>query len=133
VYLSIPALRGFGLGIMEAHPFMVAWTIDDESGCLKTIVLIVQSHKGFTHRLKMAHGLPRAFIDGLYGGSDAETLGTYDKVLLLSSGIGIAAYLNTARYLLLAHNKQTARVRRLTIAWLLESQGTFLPTCTSLV
>jgi predicted ferric reductase len=125
VYLSIPAIRGFGLGIMEAHPFMVAWTTDDESGRLKTIILIVQSHKGFTQRLKIAHGLPRAFIDGPYGGSDAETLDSYDKVLLLSSGIGIAAHLNTARHLLLAHNQQTARVRRLTIAWLLESQGTF--------
>jgi predicted ferric reductase len=66
VYLSVPALRVFGLGIMEAHPFMVAWTIDDESGRAKTMVLIVQSHNGFTHRLKMAHSLPRAFIDGPY-------------------------------------------------------------------
>jgi hypothetical protein len=32
VYLLVLALRVFGLGIMEAYPFIVAWTIDDESG-----------------------------------------------------------------------------------------------------
>jgi hypothetical protein len=49
------------------------------------MVLIVQSHNGFTHRLKMAYSLLRAFIDGLYGGSDAVILDSYDKVLLPSN------------------------------------------------
>ena len=62
-----------------------------------------------------------ALVDGLYGGLEANLFTAYDKVLLMLNGIGIAAYLHTARYLLFAHNKQTARVRRLTVVWVLEA------------
>jgi hypothetical protein len=123
VYMSLPALRTLRLGVLESHPFMVAWPEIDEGGKLKSIVLLVQAYRGFTRRLLLTNFTGSALIDGPYGGTETQALGNYDKVLLLSSGIGLASQLSTARYLLLAHNQQTARIRRLTLAWLLETQG----------
>jgi hypothetical protein len=124
IYLSLPSLRALRLGALESHPFMVAWPVMDERGRLKSIVLLVQACRGFTRKLQLSNLGSSALIDGPYGGCEKQALGNYDKVLLLSCGIGLAAHLNTARYLLLAHNQQTARVRRLTLVWLLETQGT---------
>jgi predicted ferric reductase len=126
IYLSLPGLRALGLGILEAHPFMIAWPLYNEQERLSSIVLLVQSCRGFTRRLQLFGSLNPGWIDGPYGGADEDTLANYDKVLLMSYGIGLAAHLCTARYLLLAHNRQTARVRRLTLVWILETQGTKL-------
>jgi predicted ferric reductase len=126
VYISIPALRILRLGILESHPFMVAWPIKDEKEQLSSIVLLIQARRGFTRNLQLADYKVSALIDGPYGDSGTQALGNYDKILLMSSGIGLAAHLSTARHLLLAHNQQTARVRRLTLVWLLETQGNIL-------
>lgn len=104
---------------------MVAWPIYDDKGQLKTAILLVQTHRGFTRRLQMS-STSSALIDGPYGGSEIESLARYDKVLLMSCGIGLASHLGTAHHLLLAHNTQTARIRRLTLVWLLESQGSVM-------
>jgi predicted ferric reductase len=126
VYLSIPRLRSLGLGFWESHPFMVAWVSENEKGQATTIVLLVQCYRGFTRRLQIASTDMTALVDGPYGGLEANSLTAYDKVLLMSNGIGIAAHLHTARYLLFAHNRQTARVRRLTVVWVLETEGMFV-------
>jgi predicted ferric reductase len=123
IYLSLPALRTLRLGILESHPFMVAWPTTDEKGQLKSIVLLVQAHRGFTRKLQLMNFTAPTIIDGPYGGAETQAMGNYDKILLLSCGIGLASHLSTARHLLLAHNQQTARVRRLTLVWLLETQG----------
>lgn len=123
VYVTLPKLRSFGFSLLESHPFMVAWMKEDERGRTQSIVLLVRACKGFTRKLKFAEASCPAIIDGPYGAHDSEALGTYDKILLMSSGIGIASHLHTARHLLLAHNKQTARVRRLTLLWFLETEG----------
>jgi predicted ferric reductase len=125
IYLSLPHLRSLGLGLLESHPFMIAWVSDNEKGHATTITLLVQCYKGFTRRLQIAKNDTTALVDGPYGGLVARSFSDYDKILLMSNGIGIAAHLYTARYLLLAHDRQTARVRRLTLIWLLETQGTF--------
>ncbi|KAF2633016.1 hypothetical protein BU25DRAFT_87617 [Macroventuria anomochaeta] len=122
VYLTLPGLRSLGLGLFESHPFMIAWAVEDEQARLRTIVLLVQVRSGFTQKLQFANPLSRVIIDGPYGGNEAHAMAKYDKVLLMSSGIGIASHLDTARHLLLAHDRQTARVRRLTILWLLETR-----------
>lgn len=123
VYISLPALRSFSMGLLELHPFMVAWPIYDDRGQLKAVVLLVQTYRGFTRRMQMSNSTSFALIDGPYGGSEIESLAGYDKVLLMSCGIGLVSHLGTARHLLLAHNRQTARIRRLTLVWRLESQG----------
>jgi predicted ferric reductase len=125
VYLSLPRARSLGLGLFESHPFMVVWAIENEGGQLKSIVLLVRSCRGFTRRLRLAQAKTTAIIDGPYGGTEAHELANYDKILLMSSGVGIAAHLHMTRYLLLAHNRQTARVRRLTVLWFLETSGSW--------
>ncbi|KAF1840098.1 uncharacterized protein K460DRAFT_296976 [Cucurbitaria berberidis CBS 394.84] len=122
VYLTLPHLRSLGLGMLESHPFMIAWATVDQEGKATSIMLLVQSCRGFTRRLHLANTLTPALIDGPYGGAGLNSFNNYDKVLLMSSGIGIAGHLSTARYLLLAHDLRTARVRRLTMTWLLETQ-----------
>jgi predicted ferric reductase len=125
VYLSLPRLRSLGFGFLESHPFMIAWVVENDKGHATTIMVLAQCYKGFTRRLQIANINASALVDGPYGGLEADCFTHYDKVLLMSNGIGIAAHLYTARYLLFAHNRQTARVRRLTLIWLLETQGMF--------
>lgn len=107
---------------------MIAWAFHDEKDRLKSIVLIVQRRRGFTRKLGFTGTIMPAIVDGPYGGVDFKELARYDKVLLMSSGAGIAAHLYMTRHLLLAHNQQTARVRRLTLLWFLEMPGQYEPT-----
>jgi hypothetical protein len=95
---------------LESHPFMIAWVSDNENGHATTIMLLVQRYKWFTCRLQIVKTDTSALMDGPYGDLEAKLFTNYDKVLLMSNGIGIAAYLYTARCLLLAHDWQTARV-----------------------
>ena len=129
IYLTVPKLRSLGLGVFESHPFMIAWAVEDQQTRLRKIVLLVQVRSGFTQRLQFANPLSSTVIDGPYGGNEVDMMAKYDTILLMSSGIGIAAHLEAARYLLLAHNKQTARIRRLTILWKLETRGEKLISC----
>jgi predicted ferric reductase len=126
IYLSIPRLRSLGLGFWESHPFLVAWVPQQDEGRASTIILLVQGYRGFTRRLQNANADMSALIDGPYGGLEADSFTKHDKILLMSDGIGIAAHLYTAQYLLRAHVQKTARVRRLTVVWVLQSQGIFL-------
>ncbi|UPX14878.1 uncharacterized protein EKO05_0005349 [Ascochyta rabiei] len=125
IYLTLPRLRSLGLGIVESHPFMIAWAVENEQIRSRSIVLLVQVRGGFTQKLQFANPLSPVIIGGPYGGNEADAMANYDKILLMSSGIGVASHLDTARYLLLAHDRQTARVRRLTMVWLLETQDDF--------
>jgi hypothetical protein len=123
IYITLPRLRTFGLSILESHPFMLAWPQCDVNGKLKSIVLLVQLGQGLTRRLALSGPTTPVLVDGPYGGTETRMLANYDKILLVSSGIGLSAHLSIARHLLLAHDCQTARVRRLTLVWLLETQG----------
>jgi NAD(P)H-flavin reductase len=127
VNLRLPSSRLLGAGLLESHPFMVAWAAHDDRERLKTITILARSRNGFTGHLNVQNNMTRAILDGPYGGNETETLIKHDTILLTSSGIGLASHLNTARYLLLAHNAQTARLRRLTLVWLLDLPGTFTP------
>ncbi|KAF2650671.1 hypothetical protein K491DRAFT_720533 [Lophiostoma macrostomum CBS 122681] len=120
IYLSLPRLRSFGLGLFESHPFMIAWSQENKEST--TIVLLVQCRRGFTRKLRLADGANYAVVDGPYGSHRLRSLSCYDKVLFMADGIGIAAHLLPIRHLLLAHDEQTARVRRLSLVWLLETK-----------
>lgn len=148
IYISVPHTRSFGLGYLEAHPFYIAWQpllipinspdfrgghrreekfgrLRDEvepapSGYVKdTIVLYVEAANGFTRRILQSNidGFS-VVVDGPYG--RPPSLDRFDKVLFIASGAGIAAHLLHIRYLVEAHNAQTARVRRITVCWLLQ-------------
>jgi len=88
------------------------------------MTLFSNRHKGFSNDI-LSHGrrpLP-AIVDGPYGGH--TDLNNFDKVLLMARGIDLVAQLLSARHLVQAHLDQTARVRRLSLIWILESKGTF--------
>lgn len=129
IYLSLPSLRSLGLGIFESHPFMIAWSYSDNddgkdvSKGSTTIVLLVRCCRGFTKKLRLADRTSYAIVDGPYGSNMLRNLSDYDTVLFMADGIGIATHLLPIRHLLLAHDEQTARVRRISLVWLLETKG----------
>ena len=84
IYLSLPRLRSLGLGLLESHPFMIAWTEERQDGKAEEITLLVQVRRGFTRRLQIASSRTPALIDGPYGGGELNTLANYDKILLMS-------------------------------------------------
>lgn len=105
---------------------MVAWISDDGTSPQVMMTLLVQCRGGFSRRLCLAGTTHiSATIDGPYGGGGLGKLQDYDKVLFMADGIGIAHHLIPVRHLLLAHNTQTARIRRLTLIWFLRSRGKF--------
>jgi len=122
VYLTIPKFARQSFGLLQAHPYHIAWVVNGFGKDLDTIVLLVEVRKGFSNDLHFVRPGTSALIDGPYGG--IFTLDQYDKVLFLVSGIGIAAHLLHVRHLLVAHDRQSARVRRISLVWFIEASGT---------
>jgi hypothetical protein len=140
IYITIPGIGRHYAGFLQAHPYSIAWVSPHEAG--SKVVLLVQSCDGFSSTLfaKQGKGLTvvdgpngrkenceefgSVLVDGPYGGMQA--LVNFDKVLFIASGIGIAAHLLSLSHLLQGHNDQTARVRRLTLVWFLETEGIYL-------
>jgi predicted ferric reductase len=119
VYITIP----HGFGLIQAHPYMIAWVLDNETSLEQTIVLLVRTEQGFSSRLRLCSEATRVILDGPYGGAQYHRLSQYDKVLFMANGIGITSHLLSIRYLLMAHDDRTARVRRLSLVWFLETKG----------
>lgn len=116
VYLTLPNISRHHGGFLQAHPYIVAWTEGSD------ISLIVQRQSGFSNDIFAAtHRKTSVLVDGPYGQTQQFT--NYDKVLFIASGIGIAAHLLAIRELLIAHENRSARVRRITLLWFLETAG----------
>jgi len=64
-----------------------------------------------------------AIVDGPYGRH--TDLDHFDKVLIIARGIGPVAHLLAARHLVQAHFDPAARVRRLSLVWILGNKGKF--------
>lgn len=107
-------------GLFQTHPYMVAWSSVNENGHT-VIYFLVQSRHGFSKRLRSMDVGASSIIHGPFGGE--QSLRGFEKVLLLSSGIGIASQLLHIRDLLRAHNGRTDRVRRISIAWVVENES----------
>ncbi|KAL5401100.1 hypothetical protein PMIN04_013131 [Paraphaeosphaeria minitans] len=115
IYITLPRLSLHTLGLIQSHPYVIAW-IDGQD-----IIILVERNKGFSNAI---FALPTvtthsAMVDGPYG--RVQSLGQYDKVLLLASGIGVAAHLLHIRHLLEAHKDKSVRVRRVALTWFLET------------
>lgn len=116
VYLTLPKIAPHRLGFVQSHPYMIAWA--DE----RSIVLLIERAGGLSDTIFTSpHLRSSVIIDGPYG--HEVPLNGFDKVLFMASGIGIAAHLLPIKRLLEAHEDQSARVRRLTLVWFLESHG----------
>ena len=117
VYVTLPSRHRGGI---QAHPYLIAWSEEDDSRRSTSISLLVECRSGFSRRLLNTPDQPlSALVDGPYGAT--TDLDNFDKVVLIASGIGIAAHMLTLRHLINAHNKRTARVRRLSLYWILNT------------
>lgn len=117
IYVTLPRLSFHTLGLVQSHPYVITWNDGQH------ITILVERCKGFSNAIfalsdAITHS---AIIDGPYG--RVQSLGQYDKVLLLASGIGVAAHLLHIRQLLEAHEDKSVRVRRVAFTWFLESPG----------
>lgn len=119
IYLTIPSVTRHGSGLVQAHPYYIAWIDPDKVD--DTITLLVQCRGGFSKDLRNCGLGASAIIDGPYGG--AQQLDHFDNILFFASGIGIAAHLLHIQHLLLAHNAKRAQARRIAVVWFLESKG----------
>jgi predicted ferric reductase len=117
VYLTMPRLSRRNGGFAQAHPYIIAWTEGAD------VTLLIERRSGFSNSLFTTPNVASAavILDGPYG--HAQIFSEYDKVLFIASGIGISAHLLAIRELLEAHENQSARVRRITLIWFLETAG----------
>jgi predicted ferric reductase len=118
VYLTLPNISRHHGGFLQAHPYVIAWLEGSD------ISLIVQRRSGFSDDIfRATHRHTSIIVDGPYG--QPQQFMYYDKVLFIASGIGIAAHLLAIRDLLEAHENRSARVRRITLLWFLETAGQY--------
>lgn len=99
----------------------MAWSDGGSYQVSKEIYLLIEGRRGFSRALRQCKDVSSVILDGPYGKS--PPLDRFDKVLLIAHGVGIAAHLLTIRHLLRAHEEQTARVRRVSLTWVLENKG----------
>ncbi len=119
LYLTLPSVARHRGGFIQAHPYNIAWASGSD------VFLIIQKGGGFSSDIINAVSSPRsAIIDGPYG--HCQSFKRYDRVLFVAAGIGITSHLLTIKDLLEAHKDQTARVRRVTLFWFIETAGKVL-------
>ena len=119
VYAIVPTVPHFFIGCFQAHPYMVAWSTT--YGNSSEIVLLIERRRSFSRAISFHKTISHIYLDGPYG--TPQPLHNYDKVLFMALGIGVAAHLISIRHLIEAHNSRSARVRRISLVWVLESQG----------
>jgi NAD(P)H-flavin reductase len=118
VYLWLP-----GLGcrsIFQRHPIPIAWWEDDERGMAKTIILLVKT--GPDNTLLSHDSRLTSFIQGPYG--RAIDFASYDRVLMIATGMGIAAQLPYLKELVMMKDRKRA-TRQLYVVWQLEEECEF--------
>lgn len=134
VVLSIPLTRGWtvrpGQYVLLAvptasrvailpHPFMVtSWDADHSNRAL-SIDLLIATRRGFTRDLRRLEGstVPiRAWVDGPYGGSCGD-LDSFCTVILVASGLGIAAQLPYMKEIVRRSLRRESSTTELCLFW----------------
>lgn len=119
-------------GYLETHPYVIAWTHDDETGRSQQLELVVENRGGFSESLNIA--VPRmnsrpvtrhVIVDGPYG--NVSVLESHDVVVFTASGIGLVAHLLPIKSLLQASSRTESRTRRIYLAWVLDAEGKYFP------
>lgn len=117
VYLCVPGVATASFA--QFHPFYISWW--DKS----RIYLVVQAQRGFTRNLILrAQNGPqemRAIVDGPYG--NEFNVASYDDVIFVATGMGIAGQTGYMRRLLLKDNDGEAKIQRIHLFWEIESEG----------
>ena len=118
VYLTFPYLAGYPLSPFQAHPYVVAWK--DGFDC----TFLIQRESGISrHIFNLLRPGPRVLVDGPYG--QVQSFEGYEKVLFVASGIGVAAHFLSIKALIEAEIAKATCVRRISLAWLVETPGKY--------
>jgi NAD(P)H-flavin reductase len=125
VYLKAPGVRL--LSFAESHPFNIVWWENGPDGKGEIISILAKVQSGFTKDLfSCSRNHLRVIIDGPYGeNKDTEP---YDSVVMICTGIGIAAQLPYAREMILRQMPadHSHRKQRVSIIWMMEKECTLL-------
>jgi predicted ferric reductase len=106
---------------LQTHPFMVVSEQDN------TLTVLIQSQTGFSRRLKSiaesadSDAAYLSWIDGPYG--DPPDFGDYQSVVLVASGIGVAAHLSVLKELVSGYHEHSVKARSVALYWQVESAG----------
>ncbi|CEL11963.1 hypothetical protein ASPCAL15085 [Aspergillus calidoustus] len=130
IQLSVPGIGLFYL--FQLHPFAISWWQNDDAGKATFIYLLIGKRSGFTQKLAdgaKSNGKYKAWIDGPYGvpsvgpGMDSENMGDYGRILMVATGIGIAAQLPYIKELLEGYRNKSIRTQEISIIWQLDEEG----------
>lgn len=100
----------------QSHPFAIVWWENNGDGKATSITLLVQKRSGFTRRL--LHHQNTAFIawvDGPYG--IPMDLKPYNRILMVATGIGIAAQISYIKELLEINMRHSVIGRNIFVVW----------------
>lgn len=127
VYLIIQRRKGFSKWVNKASIIQIdpADELEMES-YTKYIDPEIPGSSG-NLSTKQYETFPRVQIQGPYGGHQPEQ---YEKLVLLSNGIGMASHLAVAKYLIEVGNRSLTR--RINLVWYSQSIGKFLSTVASI-
>ncbi|RJE24471.1 FAD-binding domain protein [Aspergillus sclerotialis] len=124
VYVRAPGVRS--LSFAESHPFKIVWWERGPDGKAVSISLLAQVRSGFTRAL---YGSPynrlRILLDGPYG--EQNDLKGYSSVVLVATGIGIAAQLSYVKdfvesTLQMEDQELSTSKKRITLIWQMEEE-----------
>ncbi|KAL3441484.1 hypothetical protein BJX65DRAFT_288446 [Aspergillus insuetus] len=130
INLGVPSLGVFYF--FQTHPFTVTWWEEDEHGHALSIALMFRSRTGFTRKLRECTNPDQdywAWIDGPFGPSlvqecgFAQDVSDYGHILMVTSGIGIAAQLPYIKELLQRRHRAEVRTQRISLVWRLDRAG----------
>lgn len=128
--LGVPWVGIFYL--FQGHPFTIAWWEEDDAGRTTSVSLLFRPRTGFTKRLLErveANKEYRAWIDGPFGPSTVHSLGIssrmgdYGHILMVATGIGVAAQLPYIKEILEGHRRAQVCTQRISLVWELDGVG----------
>jgi predicted ferric reductase len=119
IQLYTPSLRHGSL--LQSRPYMICWW-DEHDGLAHSITLLLKPHRGLAGLL---HGnrpvALRAVIDGPFGVS--LNLSSYGTIIMVASGIGIAAQVPCIKASLRDCNAFLGCTRKIHLIWELEGKS----------
>ncbi|KAA8642360.1 NADPH oxidase family protein [Aspergillus tanneri] len=132
VTLGVPSVGLFYL--FQAHPFSITWWEENDEGKASAVFLLFRARTGFTRKALNCLEPDReywAWIDGPFGPSSVHQcgstrdLGDYGHILMVTTGIGIAAQLPYMKELLQRRREAGVRTRRISLVWQLDQTGDY--------
>ncbi|KAL3459618.1 hypothetical protein BJX64DRAFT_291124 [Aspergillus heterothallicus] len=128
VNLGVPSLGVFYF--FQTHPFTITWWEENDDGSAFSIALMFRARAGFTWKLYTNPGQDYwAWIDGPFGPSIVQEyglsrdVGDYGHILMVTSGIGIAAQLPYIKELLQRRQQAEIRTQKISLVWQLDRTG----------